>query len=110
MYCANYKKHTGNKNSNVRKTEKNRLMLFSNCAVSSKKKTTIIKNTELHNFDKFKMNKIINNFLLTGDKFMPELHLKHPGFTHSACGPFTRHREIIQKFKETGKLKHIEIN
>ena len=85
-------------------------MLFSNCAISSKKKTTIIKNTELHNFDEFKMNKIINKFLLTGDRFMPELHLKHPGFTYSACGPFTKHREIIQKSRETGKLKHIYRN
>ena len=36
--------------------------------------------------DWFKMNEIINKFLLTGDKFMPELHLKHSGFTYSACG------------------------
>ena len=41
------------------------------------------------------MNKIINIFLLTGDKFMPELHLRQPGFTYSACGPFTKHRERI---------------
>ena len=37
----------------------------------------------------YKMNKIINKFLLAGDKFMPEMHLKQPGFTYSACGPFT---------------------
>ena len=42
------------------------------------------------------MNKIINKFLLTGDKFMPELHLRQPGFTYSACGQFTEHRERIQ--------------
>ena len=53
------------------------------------------------------MNKIINKFLLTGDKFMAELHLKEPGFTHSACGPFTKHRKRIQKFRETGDLKHL---
>ena len=41
------------------------------------------------------MNKIINKFSLTGDKFMPELHSKQPGFTYSACGPFTKHRERI---------------
>ena len=56
------------------------------------------------------MNKIINKFLLTGDKFMPELHLKQPGFTYSACGPFTKHRERIQKFRETGNLKHLYRN
>ena len=43
-----------------------------------------------------KMNKIINKFLLTGDNFMPELHLKQPGFTYSTCEPFTKHRERIQ--------------
>ena len=36
------------------------------------------------------MNNIINKFLLTGDKFMPEMHLKQPGFTYSACGLFTK--------------------
>ena len=41
------------------------------------------------------MNKIISNFLLTGEKFMPELHLKKPGFTYSVCGPFTKHCERI---------------
>ena len=41
------------------------------------------------------MNKIINKFLLTGGNFMPELHLKQPGFTYSACGPFTKHHEKI---------------
>ena len=41
---------------------------------------------------------------------MPELHLKQPGFTYSACGPFTKHRERIQKFRETGNLKHLYRN
>ena len=53
------------------------------------------------------MNKIINKFLLTGDKFMPELHLKQPGFTRSACETFTKHRERIQKVRETGNLKRL---
>ena len=56
------------------------------------------------------MNEIINKFLLSGDKFMPELHLKQPGFTYSACRPFTKHRERIQKFRETGNLKHLYRN
>ena len=43
------------------------------------------------------MNKIIKTFSWNGDKFMTELHLKEPGFTYSACGPFTKHRERIQK-------------
>ena len=56
------------------------------------------------------MNKIINKFLLTGDKFMSELHLKEPGFFYSACGPFTKHRERRQKFRETDNLKHLYRN
>ena len=48
------------------------------------------------------MNNIINKFLLPGDKFMPEMHLKQPGFTYSAWGPFTKHKERIKKFEQTG--------
>ena len=56
------------------------------------------------------MNEIVNKFLLPGDKFMPEIHLKQPGFTYSACGPFTRNKERIQKFKETGDTSYIYKN
>ena len=56
------------------------------------------------------MNKIINTFSLTGDKFGPELHLKQPGFTYSARGPFTKHCESIQKFRETVILKYLYRN
>ena len=48
------------------------------------------------------MNEIVNKFLLVGDKFMPEMHLKQPGFTYSACGPFTENKERIKKFMQTG--------
>ena len=48
------------------------------------------------------MNEIVNKFLLAGDKFMPEMHLKQPKFTYSACGPFTKNKERNNKFKETG--------
>ena len=44
---------------------------------------------------------------MPNDKCMPELHLKHLGFTYSACGPFTKHRERTQTFRETGNLKHL---
>ena len=44
------------------------------------------------------MNEIVNRFLLVGDKFMPEMHLKPPGFTYSACGSFTKHKKRIEKF------------
>ena len=45
------------------------------------------------------MNNVINKFLLAGDKFMPEMHLRQPRFIYSACGPFTRHKERIKKLK-----------
>ena len=57
-----------------------------------------------------KMNEIISKFLLAGDKFMPEMHLKQPGFTYSACGPFIKNNERIQKFKETGDANYIYKN
>ena len=60
--------------------------------------------------NRIKMNKIVNNFLLAGDKFMPEMHLKHPGFIYSACGPFTKNKERIQKFEETGDTNYIYKN
>ena len=47
------------------------------------------------------MNEIGNKFLLAGDKCMPEMHLKQPGFTYSAWRAFTKTKERIQKFKET---------
>ena len=56
------------------------------------------------------MNDIINKFLLAGDKFMPEMHLRQPGFTYSACGPFTKNKERIQKCKQTGDSRYIYKN
>ena len=53
------------------------------------------------------MNKIIDKFLLTGDKFISKLHLRQPGFTYSACGPFTEHRQRIKNIRETGNLKRL---
>ena len=55
----------------------------------------------------YKTNEIVNKFLLAGDKFMPEMHLKQAGSTYSACGHFTKNKEIIQIFKETGDTKYI---
>ena len=56
------------------------------------------------------MNEIVNKFLLAGDKLMPEMHLKQPGFTYSACGPFTKNKEGIQKFTQTGNTDCIYKN
>ena len=46
------------------------------------------------------MNEIVNKFLLLGDKFFPEMHLKQIGFTYSACGPFTKKKELINLKKK----------
>ena len=56
------------------------------------------------------MNEIVNKFLLAGDKCMPEIHLRQPRFTYSACGPFTKNKERIQKFKKTGDKDYIYKN
>ena len=56
------------------------------------------------------MNETVNKFLLEVDKFMPEMHLKQPGFTYSARGPFTKNKERTQKFKEAGDWRYIYIN
>ena len=56
------------------------------------------------------MNNVINKFLLAGDKFMPEMHLRQPQFVYSTCGPFTRHKERIKEFKRTGDMRYIYRN
>ena len=56
------------------------------------------------------MNKIVNKLLLAGDKFMTDMHLRRPGFTYSACGSFTKNKERMEKFKETGDSRYIYQN
>ena len=56
------------------------------------------------------MNEIINNFLLAGDKFMPEMYLRQPGFNYSACGPFTENKKRVQKFMQTGNTDFVYKN
>ena len=56
------------------------------------------------------MNEVVNTFLLVADKFMSEMHLKQPGFTYSACGPFTKTKERIEKFIQTGNTNFIYKN
>ena len=58
----------------------------------------------------YKMNEIVNKFLLAGDKFMPEMHLRQSQFVYSACGPFSTNKERIQKLKETGDTSYIYKN
>ena len=127
-YCLRCTKNTENINPRVSKAANGRTMLLSKCAKWDSKKSRFIKNQEakglLSNlgiriplskvpllviffFISYKMNEIVNKFLLAGDKFMPEKHLKQPGFTYSTCGPFTKNKKRIQTFKETGDTSYI---
>ena len=56
------------------------------------------------------MNKIMNKFLLVGDKLMLDVHLKQPGFIDNACGPFIKNNERIEKFMQTGNKDFIYRN
>ena len=56
------------------------------------------------------MNEIVNTFLMVGDKFMPEMHLREPRFTYGACGPFTKNKKRIRKFMQTGNKNYIYKN
>ena len=56
------------------------------------------------------MIEIVDKFLFAGDKFMSEMHLKQPEFTYSACGPFTKNEERIEKFMQTGNTNYIYKN
>ena len=104
------------------KTKNNRLLMQSKCSVCGTKKSRFAKEQDakglLNNlgikitlskipllnvlFEVYKMNEIINKLLLVGDKFMPEMHLRQPGFTYSVCGPFTKNKETIEKFMQSG--------
>ena len=97
-------------------------MILSKWAIYSSNKSRFIKNQEAKGtltnlglrtplskvpilgdilFWEYKMIQIVNKFLLAGDKFMPGMHLKQPEFAYSACRPFTKNKERIQKSKET---------
>ena len=56
-------------------------------------------------FKMYKMNKIVNKFLLVGDKFKPEMYLKQPGFTYSACGLFTKTKDLVKRTQSDKALK-----
>ena len=56
------------------------------------------------------MNKIVNHILLVRDKSMPQMHLKQPGFTYSACDTTTKNKEITENFMQTGNTDFIYRN
>ena len=59
---------------------------------------------------RIKLNETVNKLLLVGDKFMPQMHLKQHGFTYGACGPFTKNKERIETFMQTGNTNFIYRN
>ena len=106
-------------------------MMLSKCSISNNKKSTFssqgsglfdslglntpqnrMKNALWNVLDNtiINMNNFINKFLLAGDKFMPETHLRQPRFVYSACGPFTTHKEGIKEFKITGDTRLLYTN
>ena len=131
-YCLKCKKHTENINLQVSSTSNGKVMILSKCAICNSKKSKFINKQEAKGllsklgiktpFSKLpilgdilfwmhiKMNEIVNKFFLVGDKFMPEMHLKQPRFTYSTCGPFTKNKERIQKFKKNGDTSYIYKN
>ena len=56
------------------------------------------------------MNELVSKLLLVRDKFMPETHLRQPEFTYNACGLFTKNKESIKKFRETGYSRYVYQN
>ena len=131
-YCLKCKQNTENIDPKVSASSNGRVMILSKCAICGSKKSKFIKHQEAKGllsklgiktplskvpilgdilfWMHIKMNEIVNKFLLAGDKFMPEMYLKQPGFTYSACGPFIKNKERIQKFKETGNMSCIYKN
>ena len=120
------------KKRSVTKNTENINPSVSNCAICGSKKSRFIKNQEAKGLlnklgiktplskvsilskyfvlNAYKMNEIVNKYLLVGDKFVPEMHLKQAGFTYSACGPFTKNKERIEKFMQTGNTNFIYKN
>ena len=85
-YCLKCKKDTENVNPRVSNTRNGKTVLLSKCAKCASKKSRFIKNQDA------------------------EMYLKEPGFTYTACGPFIKNKERIQKFKETEDTNYIYKN
>ena len=128
IYCVKCRKDTENIDPKIFRAKNKRLVMQSKCSVCGIKKSRFLKEQEskglLSNLGiktplrkipllnvlfsmRIKMNEIINTFLLVVDQFLPEMHLKQPGFTYSACDPFTKNKERIEKFMQTGNTGFI---
>ena len=130
-YCVKCRKDTENIDPKIVRTKNNKLVMQSKYSVCGIKKSRFLKDQEakslLGNLGiktplskipllnvlfsmHIKMNEIISKFLLVGHKFMPVMHLKQPHFTCSACGPFTKNKERIEKFMQIGNTDFIYKN
>ena len=89
-YCVKYRENTEKLNSKILKIKNGRLIMQSKCIGCGFKKSRFVKEQKV------------------ADKFMPEMHLKQSGFAYSACGPFTKNKERIEKFIQTGNMGFIE--
>ena len=99
-YSVKCTKNTENLNTKIFKTKNGRLIMQSKCTECRFKKSRFMKEQQAIFFLKvYKINEIVNKFLLLGDTFMPEINLKQPGFTYSAFGPFTRNKKHLCKQK-----------
>ena len=110
IYYVKCKRDTEKNDPKMVRTRNNRVNMQAKCSVCWIKKSKLVKEQEvkclLSNLGFktllskiwMKLNEIVNNFLLAGDKFMPEMHLKQLGFTYSVCGPFTKNKKRIEKF------------
>ena len=124
-YCLKYRQNTESKDPRVSKSKNKKIMLSSKCAVCNSKRSRFIKEKEASGLlsqlgirillSKIPLlgvcNNVYNNeqhnkFLLAGDKFMPEMHLRQPGFPDSVCGPLTKNKTRIQKFEATGNFRY----
>ena len=119
IYCVTCRKKTKNLDLKVFETKSDRIIMQSKCAAYGIKKSRFVKEqkakwlltnlgiktplskTSLLNvlFWVYKNEWIVNKFLLTGDKFMPEMHLKQPAITYSTCGPFTKIGNADRKYR-----------
>ena len=132
-YCVKCRKDTENIDPKIVRTKNNRLVMQSKCLVCGIKRSRFLKEQEAKSllsnlgiktpFSKIpllsilfwmqfywrciKMNEIVSKFLLVGDTFMSEMLLKQPGFTYSAFGPFTKNKDRIEKFMQTGNTDFI---
>ena len=117
-YCLKYRKNTKSKDPEFKKTENWGIMLLAKCAVRGSKKYKFTNEQEASGLLSqlcirtpwskiplwgdilcIKVNNIVNRVLLAEERFMPEIHLRQPGFTYSACWSFTKNKARLQKFK-----------